>query len=432
MKRIGLAIVTAVMLWPAIASAHDVPDVVRISAFFRPEHDRMVVLVRVPANAFIDFLFPMFEDGGLDLTVADSIAAQGARVWIADILRLYEDGKPLPAAHLLKVRVSRMNDPFFNSFDDALSSVNSEPLARDAFVTQDTAAVDALLEVPIGAATSNFSFEPRFGRLGVLVYTTLTFIPPGGDARQFMYEGDPETFDLNPGRAATLRRFVQAGVAHYFGDTEYLVFALCVALVFSRVRDMRNILPFAITLALVEALALIVSLELMPSTPWIPVACGVLIAAATTYMGVEAIVAGDGRRIGLAVATGTIFGAGFWCSLQPILQFGGSHAVAAGLGFSAGVVLSELVALALVLAAVKTLLALSRAPHAAIIIAAAVAIHVSWRQMLDRADAFALVPAKISSGDIATFAAAAAAAIAIASGSSYLRRRNRSVTRPAI
>lgn len=423
MKRIGLVLLAALMLWPAAAAAHDVPDVVRISAFFRPENDRMRMLVRVPANAFIDFLFPMFEDGGLDLRAADSIAAQGAKVWIADVLTVYENGRELPAPRLLKVRVSRVNDPLFNSFDDALSSVNSAPLARDAYVTQEQASVDALLEVPIGAAASRFSFEPRFGRLGVLVYTTLTFLPPHDDARHFFYEGDPDTFDLNPAREDVLKRFASTGASHFFSKTEYLLFVLCLALVFARVTEVRDVLSFAGALASVEAIALMVSLEWMPSTPWIPVACGVLTSAATAYVGVEAIVAGDGRLTALAAGTGLIFGAGFWCALQPILQYGGAHAAVAGLAFSAGVIASELAALGLTVTAIRLLLKLSHAPRALVVIGAAVAVHVSWRQMLDRADAFSLVPARISTEDILAFTAVAGVAIAMAAGASYVRRK---------
>ncbi len=429
MKRACLTILAALLLWPALASAHDVPDVVRISILLKAENGRMRMLVRVPANAFIDFMFPMFEDGGLDLTQADAVAADGAQVWIADILPLFENGAAIPRPTVLKTRISRMNDPFFNSFDDALSHMDAPRLAPDTYVTQDQAAVDALLETPITSASSVFSYEPRFGRLGVLVYSTLTFLAPDGEVRKFFYEGDPDTFALNPGRGYVVRHFLQAGFAHYFTDTIYLLFAVSVALVFRRVRAL---LPFVAALVAAESVALIVFLGVMPSAPWIPVIAAALIAAATTYMGIEAIVAGDGARVSLAIGAGLILGSSFWCALQPNLQFAGSHQLASALGFSAGVVSSELLAVAAAIAAAAILLRLSRAPRAIVVIAAAVVIHIAWRRMLDRIDAFSLVPASAPPVNMAVLAAIGiAAAAAVVGRAVYVKRRQRGFVAPA-
>jgi hypothetical protein len=388
MKRLFLALL-ALVCGATPLLAHDVPDVVRIPVFLKPHDGRMTMLVRMPANALIDFLFPQFADGGLDLTVADGIAAEGAQVWIADLLTIYENGTKIPTPHVLKVRISRLNDPFFGTFDDALSSVNGPPLGKEAFVSLDQAVVDALLEAPIDSPGSRFSFEPRFGRLGVLVYTTLTFLPPGGEVRQFVYEGDPETFDLNPTRGRTLTTFARTGMRYVISERASLWLIVCIALVFTRPR--RGI-PFVILLVATEFVALIALLAVLPPSPWIPVVSGLLIAAATTFVGIEAIVAVDGARLGLAVAAGTILAAGCWSGLHPIVQFGGAHAFAAASGFMAGAMLVEIAALAIATALVQVGLRVSRAPRAAVIIAAAIAIHISWRQMLDRADALALTP----------------------------------------
>ena len=429
MKRACLTILAALLLWPALASAHDVPDVVRISILLKAENGRMRMLVRVPANAFIDFMFPMFEDGGLDLTQADAVAADGAEVWIADILPLFENGAAIPRPKVLKTRISRMNDPFFNSFDDALSHMDAPRLAPDTYVTQDQAAVDALLETPITSASSVFSYEPRFGRLGVLVYSTLTFLSPDGEARKFFYEGDPDTFALNPGRGYVVRHFLQAGFAHYFTDTIYLLFAVSVALVFRRARAL---LPFVAALVVAESAALIIFLGVMPSAPWVPVIAAALIAAATTYMGIEAIVAGEGARVSLAIGAGLILGSSFWSALQPNLQFAGSHQLASALGFSAGVVSSELLAVAAAIAAAAILLKLSRAPRAIVVIAAAVVIHIAWRRMLDRIDAFSLVPASAPPVNMTVLAAIAlVAAAAVVGRAVYVKRRQRGFVAPA-
>jgi hypothetical protein len=390
MRRIGLALLAAWLAWPAAVSAHDVPDLVNVTVFFKAEHGRLRMLVRVPSNAFIDFQFPILDATWLDLSTSEAIAAEAVKVWVADRLSLFENGIPLPKPAIVTTRISRMNDPFFGSFDDALIHTSGARLPADALVTQDQGVVDALLEVPITSASSRFSYEPRFGRLGVLVNSTVTFVRPDGRLRTFQFEGDPETFDLDPVRRDALTHFMRAGVAHFVRDDLYLLAVLCVGLIFAgRVASM---LPFALLLAAMEALALIACVRWTPSAPWIPPLCAVVTAAAVAYLGTEAIVGGDGSRTGAGVAAGLIFGASFWSGVQPLLQYAGVHAIAAGVGFAAGVVGSQLLALALASALVKGALSVSRAPRAIVVITAAVVIHVSWRRMLDRTGALTLVP----------------------------------------
>jgi HupE / UreJ protein len=421
MTRLWVGIVAALMFWPSAVSAHEVPDRVKIEVFVKPENGRLLILVRMPANALIDFLLPTLPDGNwVDLKNADSTAAAGANVWIADMLSLYEGGNALATPHVLAVRLSRVNDPSFSTFKDALNRVNGAPLPIDTFVLQDQVTVDALLQTPINAVDSKFSFEPRFARLGLTVDTTLAFLPPGGGIRQFQYQDDPETFELDPSWGHAITRFVRAGFAHYFGDTDYLLVTLCIALVFTH---FRMLLPFVAALACAESLVLIASLELLSSVSWMRVVSGVLIAATTVYMGIEAIIAGNGKRVGLAVGAGLILGCGFWLGLQPLVQFGGTHPLASGLAFNLGVMTGELVTLALFVAAVQTVLRLSRVPSAAVTIAAAIAIHISWRRMLDRADALALVQVKTPAVNPVMLAAIGAVAIAALAGSAYFLRR---------
>jgi hypothetical protein len=421
MSRRWLAIVAALMLWPSAVSAHDVPDRVKIDVFVKPANGHLLILVRMPANALIDFLLPTLPDGNwVDLANADPVAAAGANVWIADMLSLYEVETALARPTVLAVRLSRVNDPSFSTFQDALTRVHGAPIPVDTLVLQDQVTVDALLQTPVNSVDSSFSFEPRFARLGVVVDTSVTFLPPGGGTRQFRYQDDPETFELDPGRGRAIRRFLNAGFAHYFGQTDYLLLALCVALVFPRPR---TLLPFVVALGCAESIVLIASLELMPSLPWLRVIGGVLIAATIVYTGIEAIIAGNGKRVGLAIGAGLVLGCGFWFGLQPLLQFGGTHALASGLSFNLGVVTAELATMALLVGAVQMMLCLCRAPRAAVTIAAAIAIHIAWRRMLDRADALALVQMQAPAVSPALLALIGAVAIAVAAGSAHLLRR---------
>jgi hypothetical protein len=416
-KRAALVALAALVLLPCAILAHDVPDDVKITIFLKPDHDRMLFLVRIPANALIDILFPTRPASDwLDMGPIGPFATEGAKVWVADLLAVDEDGQPLPNPQVLAARMSRATDSSFSTFPKAMDRLNGAQLPPDTLLTQDLAVVDALLAAPIRSALSNFSFEPNFARVGVRVTTTLVFLPERGGIRHFQYEGDPAAFPLDPSRSQAVARLFRDGFAGYWKVTDYSLFFLCVALVFQR---SRTLLAFITAFAAAQSFAVIGSaFGLMPSAPWIPPLWGAMIAAATAYMAMEAIAAGpaEERRLRLAVATGLIFGAGFWFDLDPLLQFGGAHRSASVLAFDAGMAIAYLSALTLLVIAVG-LLRFSSAPRIAVIIVAALAVRISWHRMLDRAQAFSLVPVTFSVTNLATLTLAGiAVAVALAAG----------------
>src|SRR5579862_3953069 len=300
MKSAALIALGTLLLCCGTASAHDVPDQVAIKIFLKPvsqnqESGRMQMLVRIPASALIDILFPMRpETDWLDMAQIDGFALEGAKVWVADLLSVREDGQPLPPPQVLAVRISRIGNPAFGSFASALQHVNGDRLPPETLLTQDDATVDALLESPIRSTHSDFTFEPRFARVGVRVTTTLAFLPADGGIRQFEYDGDPETFHLDPNPGQAFTRLVPAGFNHYFQHADYILFLLCVALIFAHVRTLA---PFAAAFAAAQFVALLgYEFGLAPPDAWIPL-WGILISAATVYCAIEAIVgSGDERK----------------------------------------------------------------------------------------------------------------------------------------
>jgi hypothetical protein len=80
------------------------------------------------------------------------------------------------------------------------------------------------------------------------------------------------------------------------------------------------------------------------------------------------------------------------------------------------------VTLVLLLVAVQVVLKLSQVPRMTIIVAAAVAIHISWRTMLERADALALVPLGISVATPVLAAAIGAGMLSILAMLAWVRR----------
>ena len=129
MTRLWLALLAALMSWPSIVSAHEVPDRVQIGVFLKPEKGRMLILVRMPANALIDFLLP-------------TLRAATGWTWRTPMVpapKVLESGSPTccrstktaPRCHglsVLAVRLSRVNDPSFATFEGALNRVNGPPL----------------------------------------------------------------------------------------------------------------------------------------------------------------------------------------------------------------------------------------------------------------------------------------------------------------
>jgi hypothetical protein len=430
MRRAALGALAILVLLSCTVWAHDVPDNVKITIFLKPDGDRMLFLVRIPANALIDVLFPTRPNSDwLDMSQIDPFAAEGAKVWVADLLSVSEDGRRLPTPEVLAARISRANDASFSTFQKAMDSMNGRRLPSDTLLTQDQAVVDTLLEAPIHSGVSSFSFEPNFARVGVRVTTTLAFLPARGGIRQFEYEGDPAAFPLDPSWSQAAAGLFRDGFERLWAVSDYVLFFLCVALVFQR---FRTLAAFTAAFTAAQLFVMIGSgLGLMPSAQWIPPLWGVLIAAAIAYMAMEAIAAGptDDRRPGLAVATGLIFGAGFWFELDPLLQFGGAHRFASVFAFDCGIVAAYVSALALPTIAVKGLMHFSSAPRIAVIIVAAVAIRISWHRMLDRAQAFSLVPVTFAVTNVATLILAGMAVAAALAAGAYRWRRAPSAAR---
>jgi hypothetical protein len=223
--------------------------------------------------------------------------------------------------------------------------------------------------------------------------------------REFRYQSDPPPFELDAGGLSAVKRFMNSGFDHFFAETDYLLLALCIALVF---RSVKASLPFAAVLITAQSLALLIALS-TPTSIWLRGICGTAIAAGIVYMGIEAILAGAGRRIPLALSVGTVFGYGFWIGLQPIIQFGGAHDLLAGIGFTCGVIAAELLTLMLCAIVVRLLFSFSRAQRGLTIVVAGAVIHVAWRSLLDRADALAIVPLESRGVDSTTLALSAVA-----------------------
>jgi len=405
----------------ATAFAHDVPDNVSIRAFLKPAGSNLQVLVRMPVKALIDVEFPELPGTGyLDLAHAEPYAAAASKLWVSDFLNLYEGDERLPKPTIVGFLLSREADPSFNSFGGALAHVNGPPLPSNSLLEWDRAALDVLLETPIRSDRSDFAMLPRWGRLGIRVITTVSFLPPSGGIRSYEYEGDPELYNLNPERYQSALHFLQLGLAHIMDQTDHLLFLFCLVLLF---QGFRALIPFvmAFTLAHSFALSFFAYLFSGPQIIWIPPMIRMLMAAVIIYMGIESVLAGPARRARqhwtAAIVSGLLFGFGFWFDVQPVLQFGGAHPLLSVLSFNAGLEIGQFLALGLLISAVHVFNWWTETARINTIIFAGLTVHLAWHRMAERAAILRAVPVQWPAFDTEAashwlFAIAAAAGLA--------------------
>jgi HupE / UreJ protein len=386
----GLAILTTTAAW-----GHEVPDNVTIRVFMKPSGNKMQIAVRVPVNAMIDTLFPLKNQlGFLDIPASQAMLADATRVWVTDLLDIDENDKRLARPQVVATQLSRQSDVSFTSFAGAVAHIDSPKLPSDTLLVLDRGVIDVLVETPIASDRSDFAYTPRFGRLGVKAYTTVSFIAPDGGIREFSYEGDPDPYHLNPSWDQAVAHFIQTGFVHIVAETDHLLFLLCAVLVFRR---LRGLLPFAIAFTAVHSLVLIASAfglipAASPAASWIPVAAITLTALSVVYLALEVFINGvlihenaTRRHLPVAVLSGIVFGAAFWSWLSPGLQFGGAHKFLSVISFNAGLEMGELLALALLIPATALFFKFAIAERMGSMILAGLTAHTAWHRMTERA-----------------------------------------------
>src|SRR5215470_6382867 len=196
------------------AYAHDIPTDVLVSAFVKPEGQRLRLLVRVPMKALRDVDYPRRGAGLLDLARADSALRNAASLWIADELELYQGETRLGPPKIAAVRVSLESDRSFASWETARAHVEGERLPASMELYWEQGMLDALLEYPIASDASAFSIRPRLERLGMRTTIALRFLPSGSAERAFELHGDPGLVRLDPSWLQAAARFIESGFLH--------------------------------------------------------------------------------------------------------------------------------------------------------------------------------------------------------------------------
>src|SRR5712672_1799346 len=405
-RRVTVSLAAALIaVVPMRAAAHDSPTDVRVSAFVKPDGQRLSLLIRVPMKAMREVDYPRRGAGLLDLARADAALRNAATLWIADNIELYENDTRLEPPRLVEARVSLESDKSFASYEQALAHVTGPRLPGSMELYWEQGLLDVLLDYPIASDRSHFSIRPRLERLGLRTNVVLRFLPPTGVVRAFDLHGDPGLVRLDPRWHQAAWRFVEAGFLHILEGTDHLLFLLCLVIPFRRLGQLALIVT-AFTVA--HSITLIASAyDMGPGALWFPPLIETLIAISIVYMALENIVGGTSinRRWMIAFGFGLVHGFGFSFALKQTLQFAGSHLLASLLAFNVGVELGQILVLALMIPALEILFRFVVAERIGTIIASALVAHTGWHWMTDRWDRLRQFPVQRPVLDAAFLAA---------------------------
>ena len=365
-------------------AVHDIPATVIVRMFVKPDGQRLRLLVRVPLEAMRDIQWPIRGPGYLELSRVDSLLRDAARMWIASYLEVYEGEARLSSPEIVAARVSIPSDRSFDSYEHALTLVTGPPLPANTELIWQQALLDVVLEYPITSDQSKFSIRPALAHLGLRTTTVLRFLPPGGAERAFEYVGDPGLVRLDPRWFQAAWRFVRLGFEHILSGMDHLLFVVCLAIPFRRIRPLLAIVT-AFTVA--HSVTLIASAAgLAPSALWFPPLVEMLIALSILYAAFENIIGARlERRWVVAFAFGLVHGFGFSFVLRESLQFAGSHLIMSLLTFNLGVELGQLFILALAIPLLNLLFRYVVSERMGTILLSALVAHTAWHWMTDRA-----------------------------------------------
>ena len=416
-------------VWKNVVIAHEIPADVTVHVFVKPEGRTLRFLVRAPLEAMRDVIFPTRDPGFLDFARAEQPVRTAAETWIANGVRVYENGQALGPPVMTAVQVSLPSDRSFDSWDQALAHVTGAPLPADTQLIWTQARLDVLLEFQIQSDASAFSIETDFARFGLRTLSVVRFLPPGGQMRVFQYTGDAGLLHLDPRWHQAALRFVKSGIEHILGGIDHLLFLLCLVL---PVRRLKPLILVVTAFTVAHSITMIAAaLDFVPSGLWFPPLIETLIALSIIWMALENIVGVTNmqRRWVVTFLFGLVHGFGFSFALRETLQFGGTHFVTSLVSFNVGVELGQIMALVVIVPALQLLFRYVVAERIGGIIISALVAHHAWHWMMERGQALFEHGWPFTWWDTVSVALRTAIVLWIAGwGYWYLRRRRTSGT----
>jgi HupE / UreJ protein len=394
MLRAVVLIAALVALQSGRPLAHEIPNEVTVQTFLRPEGQRLTFLVRAPLKAMREMDVPLRTGGYVDLEKVDPVLRDAATQWIADFVKLYENGQVLPYPEVRAARISLPSDPSFQTYEQALAHFNDPPLPVETDLIWNEGVLDVFFVYPIQQDTAHFAISSGLTRLGQRVNVVMRFQMPGGAERAFDVHGDPGIVELDPRWHQAAWRFVKDGFAHILDGIDHLLFLLALVV---PLRRLRSLVVVVTSFTIAHSVTLIASAyNLAPDSLWFPPLVETLIAVSIVYMAFENIVAAakpEGaavdrraleRRWAVAFGFGLIHGFGFSFALRDSLQFAGSHLLTSLLSFNVGVELGQLLVLVILIPALNALFRFVVAERVGAIMLSALVAHTGWHWAMER------------------------------------------------
>jgi len=373
----------ALLLFPGLLSAHDIPVRVTVHAFVKPEGDQLTAILRVPMEAFGEITFPLRGPGYLQFSEAEQELEEAARVYITESVHFYENGVELDGQQLQATRVSLPSDRSFTDYESAMANVNSPPLDDSVDLFWRQGVLDVVVTYPIQSEDSDFSIEPQLGTLSDLTTTVVRFLVPSGAERVFNFIGNPGVVELDPRWHQAALRFVKMGFTHILEGIDHLLFLFCLVI---PLRSLRGLIPVVTSFTVAHSITLIASaFGMSPNVLWWPPLIETLIALSIVYMAFENIVGAKlEHRWIVTFGFGLIHGFGFSFLFSDTLQFAGGHLFSSLLAFNVGVELGQILILIIVIPLLNALFKYLVQERIGSILLSALLAHSAWHWMTER------------------------------------------------
>jgi hypothetical protein len=382
-RHIALFVAFLCVLRPLRPSAHEVPADLTVQAFAKPAAHQLQLVIRVPLSGLLNSRMPKEGPGYLALTdIGPSLHETSLEV--AAAIDLYENGQPLAPPTVTATRISLPLDRSFDSYDHALAHLTGPPLPAGTEVFWEQGFMDAILDYQIQSAQSDFSMHAKLTPLAPAVTTTLQFLAPSGSVRSFTLPGDQGLIWFEPHWYQAALRFFRGSV--FSAVTSSDLYFLLACLVIVAAGQWMMLVPWLAALVATQA-AVIVATQISGTPPadWLTPVVDVLRAAVIVYLALENIAAESLRRRWMAVAAfGLLSGVRLSTSMQPIVQFSGTHQILSWLTFGIGAAVAELAMTGAIALPLLLLCRLFRAARMRTIILSALVASVAWQLVMSR------------------------------------------------
>ncbi len=374
----------AVLAFPrwAVANGSDLPPEIVLQGFVKLEDGRAHLLVRLPLLLFSNFSLPKRGPGYLDLENIEPKLKQVANA-TSHLVELSENGVTL-APTTRDVQLSLLSDRSFASYSNALAHLQGPalPVSTDLFWNQGF--FDAHFEYSLQSRPPNLWLRVNVPpEVGQRVKLQLEYLPDGETARSYEISGDAGWVPLDPRWYEAAWLFVKAGFADAFAIDRF-VFLLCLIAPF---RQFRGALTLILVLAGLQAITLTAVAEgalANVEVGWLPLLSNTVLATAMVLLAIANLAAPTlRRRWFIAALVGALGGFGLGRLLLNAAQFVGTHSLVAVTSFNIGLVLGEVVLLAIAFYALRLLFARVLGPLLGLIVLSAMVGHAGWHGMVD-------------------------------------------------